>query len=64
MAPLGVTALASTTGMQLVLSSQFIVGALVCSAKASVYFQITLFFFTDLYMHLISPSVESDAIAG
>ena len=61
---LGVTRLASTTEIQLVLSSQFNVCASVWSDKASMYLQITLVFFTALYIHLISPSVESDAIAG
>ena len=60
---LGVTILASTKEIQLVLSSQYNVGATVGSAKASMYPQIT-FFLTYLYMHLISPSVEPDAIAG
>ena len=61
---LGVTLLASTQEIQLVLSSQFTVGAPLWSSKASMYLWITLVFLTDLYMHLISPSVESDAIAG
>ena len=61
---LGVTILASTTEIQLVLSSQCTVSAPVYSAKASMYLRITLGFFTSLYMHLISPSVKSDAISG
>ena len=58
---LGVTILASTIGIQLVLSSQFTVGVPVWSAKYSMYLRITLVLFTDLYMHIISPSVEADA---
>ena len=61
---IGVTLLASTTEIQLVLSSQFTVGAPVWSAKASMYLRITLVLLTALYMHLISLSVESDYIAG
>ena len=61
---LGVTLLASTTEIQLLSSPQYTVGAPVWSAKASMYLRITLVFLTALYMHLISPSVESDAIAG
>ena len=58
------TLLASTTEIQLVLSSQCTVGAPVLSSKASMYLQITLVFLTALYMRLIYPSVESDYIAG
>ena len=61
---LGVTLLDPTTEIQLVLSSQCNVGSPLWSAKASIYLRITLVFLTDLYMHLISPSVDSDAIAG
>ena len=61
---LGVTILASTTEIQLVLSYQYTVGAPVRSSKASMYLLITLVLLTYLYMHLISPSVESDTIAG
>ena len=61
---LGVTILSSTTETKLVLSSQCTVGAPVWSAKSSMYLRITLVFLTALYMHLIYPSVESDAIAG
>ena len=61
---LGVTILASTTEIQLVLYSQCTVGAPVWSDKASMYLQVNLVFLTALYVHLISPSVESDAIAG
>ena len=56
---LGVTLLALTTEMQLVLSSQCTVGAPVWSATASMYVRITLFFVTALYIHPISTSVES-----
>ena len=59
-----VTILASTTEIKLVLSSQCTVCAPVRSAKASMYLRITLVFLTYFYMHLISPSVESDAITG
>ena len=61
---LGVTILASTIEIQLVLSSQCTVCAPVCSAKDPMYLRITLVFLTALYMHLIYPSVELDAIAG
>ena len=60
---LGVTILASTTEIQLVVYSQCTLGAPVWSAKYSMYIQINLVLFTALYMHLISPSVESYAIA-
>ena len=59
----GVTILASTTERQLVLSYQCTVGAPVWSAKASIYLWIYLVLFTALYMNLIYPPVESDAIA-
>ena len=61
---LGVIFLASTTEIQLVLSSQFNVGSPLWIDKASMYLRVTLVFLTDLYMHLISPSVESEAIDG
>ena len=61
---LGVTHLASTTEIQLVLSSQFTVGAPVWSAKSSVYLRITLVLLKAFYMRLISTPVESDNIAG
>ena len=57
---LGVTLLASTTEIQLVLSYQFTIGAPVWSAKSYLYLRITFDFFTALYMHLIYLSVESD----
>ena len=61
---LGVTILASTTEIQLVLSSQCTVYAPVRSDKAYMYICIALVFLKDLYMHLISPSVDSEDIAG
>ena len=61
---LGETILASTTDIQIVLSSKCNVGSPVWSAKASMYLRITLVFLTAFYMHLISTSVESNAIAG
>ena len=61
---LGLTFLASTTAIQLVLSSQCTVGAPVCSAEASMYLRITLVLLTSLYMHLFLPSVDSEAISG
>ena len=61
---LGLIFLASTTEIQLVLSSQFNVGSPLWIDKASMYLRVTLVFLTDLYMHLISPSVESEAIDG
>ena len=47
-----------------VLDYQCTVGAPVWSAKASTYLQIALVLLTYLYMHLISISVESNAISG
>ena len=61
---IGLTILASTKDIQLVLSSQCTVGEPVWSYKASMYLQIDLFFLTALYMHIISPSVESEDVAG
>ena len=52
---LGVTSIASTTKKQLVLFSQFTVGAQVWSDRDYMYLYITLVFFTALYMHLIYP---------
>ena len=46
------------------LSSQCAVGAPVCSARDSMYLRMTLFLFKALYIHLIYPSVESDATDG
>ena len=61
---LQVTILSSTTEIQLVLSSQYTFGAPVRSAKAYMYLWIALVFSTALYMHLIYPSAESEAIYG
>ena len=61
---LGVTTLASTKEMKRVLSYQFNVGALVWIDKASMYLSTALVLLTALYMHLISPSVNSEAISG
>ena len=61
---LGVTLLDSTTEIQLVLSYHFTVGAPVWSAKAYMYLQIALCFLTYLYIHLIYPSMDSEATAG
>ena len=61
---LGVTLLASTKEIKLVLSSQCSVGAPVWSAIAYMYLQKNLVILTALYMNRIYPSVESDAIAG
>ena len=60
----GVTILSSTIELELVLSSQCTVAVTVWSSKDSMYLQIDLVFLTALYMHLISPSVESEDIAG
>ena len=61
---LGVTILASTKEIKLVLSYECTVGLLVWSAKASMYLRINLVFLTALYMYLIYPSLDSEAIAG
>ena len=61
---LGVTILASTIEIQILLSSQFTFGAPVCSAKSSMHPRITLVSLTALYMYLIYLSVESEVIAG
>ena len=61
---LGVTLLASTKEIKCLLSFQCTVGAPLWSAKVSMYLWIDLVFLTYLYMHLISPSVDSEAIAG
>ena len=60
---IGVTILASTKEMQIVLPSQCTVVETLWRARASMYLQITLVFFTSLYMNIISSSVESEAIA-
>ena len=61
---LGVTLLASTKEIQLVLSYQCTVGATVWSARDYMYLQIILVLLTALYMHIIYPSVESEAISS
>ena len=61
---IGVTILASTTDIKLVLSYQCTAGATVWSGKDSMCIWITFILLTALYMHLFYPSVESDAIAG
>ena len=60
---LGVTLLDSTTEIQLVLYYQCTIGAPLYSARASKYLRIIFVLLTALYMHLISTSVELDAIA-
>ena len=61
---LGVTILASTTEIKIVLYSQCTVGAPLWRAKASMYLWIASFFLTYLYMNTIYPSVDSEATAG
>ena len=61
---LGVTHLDSTTEIQLVLSSKCNVVAPVWIDNSSIYIRITLVFLTSLCMHLIYPSVNSEAISG
>ena len=61
---IGVNILASTTEIQLVLSSQYNVGATVWRDKDYMYLRINFVFFTDLYMNIISSSVKSDDISG
>ena len=61
---LRVTILASTTEILLVLYSRFTVGTPVYSSKAYMYIRISLVFLKALYMHLIFPSVESEATSG
>ena len=61
---LRVTLLTSITEIQLMLSSYYTLGSPVWGDKASMYIWITLFFLTALYIHIISSSVESDAIDG
>ena len=60
---IGVTLLDSTIETQLVLYSQFIIGAPVWNDKVSVYLRISLVLLAYFYMYLIHPSVESQAIA-
>ena len=61
---LGIIILASTTKIQLVLCSQCNIGAPVFSAKFSMYLLMDLVLLTVLYIHLISTSVDSEAIDG
>ena len=61
---LGVNISASTKETKLVLYSQCTVGVPIWSFKAYMYLWIVFVIFTYLYMHIISPSVESDSIAG
>ena len=61
---LGVTLLYWITEMKLVLSSQCTNGTSVWSAKASIYLSAALVLLISLYMHLIYPSVDSEAIVG
>ena len=61
---LGVTILASTTEIQIVLSYQCTVGESVWIDSSSMYLRITIVLFTALYMHLIYPSVGSETISG
>ena len=61
---LRVTILDSKTAIQLVLYSQCTVGEPVWSDRASIYLRIILVFLKYFYIHLISPSVDSEAIAG
>ena len=56
---LGVTILDSTSEL-FFLYSQFTVGEIVWSAMASMQLQIYLFFLKYFFMHLISPSVDSE----
>ena len=58
---LGATILYSITEIQLVLCPQCNVGAPVWSDKACMQCQITLVFLEVFYMHLISPSMDSEA---
>ena len=52
---LGVTLLASTTEIQLILYSQCTVVAPLWSSRDLIYLQINLVFLAALYMHIISP---------
>ena len=61
---IGVTILASTSEIQLVLSSQYTIGYPVWSAKASMYLRIISVFLKSLYIYINNPSVDSDAISG
>ena len=61
---LGVNTLVLATEIKIVLYYLYNVGAPVWSAKASMCCQISLVFFTALYMHLIYPSVDSKTRTG
>ena len=61
---LGVTILASTIEIKLVLSYQCTVGSLVWRTKDSVYFWIALVLLIDLYMYQIFPYMESEDISS
>ena len=61
---LGVTFLDSTAEIKLMLSYQCTVGAPVYISKASVYLCIALVFLKALYIHIIFPSVKSEAVAS
>ena len=58
---LGVTLLSSTIEMQLVLYSHCTVVSPVWSSNAPIQHQITSVLLVALYMHLIYPSVDSEA---
>ena len=60
----GVTISDSTKEIQLLLPSQYTVGALMWSAKDFMYLRRSLVLLTDLYMYLIYPPLVSEAIAG
>ena len=61
---IGGTSLASKTEIELVLYYQYTVGAAVWIDKASMYLRTSLVLLKSLYMHLISPLVDSESIAG
>ena len=61
---LRLTLIVSRTKMQLVFYSRCNIGAPVWSAKDSIYLGMALVFLKALYMHIISPSVDSEDTAG
>ena len=61
---LGVNILASTTEIQLMLSSQLTDGAPVCSAKVYMYLRIALVFLKSLNMNIIYTPLDSEYTAG
>ena len=61
---IGVTILASTIEIKIMLYFQCTGGEPVWIDKASMHIRITLVFLTALYMHLISPTVDSEARPG